>query len=183
MKFDVPKELTDKTFQALNSARDTGKIRKGSNETTKAIERKQAQLVVIAEDVTPPEIVAHLPILCDEKDIPYIYVAKKDELGRAAGLTVPTSSIAIIEPGEGKKIVSDIAARIKELRTGKKTETPREKPAGSLQPIVKSEEPKPIAEKPAEAKPEAPKEPKPKGEKAEKPKKEKKPKAEKVKKE
>lgn len=175
MKFEVPKELTDKTFQALNSARDSGKIRKGSNETTKAIERKQAQLVVIAEDVTPPEIVAHLPILCNEKDIPYIYVTKKDELGRAAGLTVPTSSVAIIEAGEGKKIVSDIAARIKELRTGKKPEA---------KPTPKAEEPKPISEKTVEAKPEPkPKEEKkeektekPKPEKAEKPKKEKKPK-------
>jgi large subunit ribosomal protein L7Ae len=91
-------------------------LRKGTNEATKAIERKHAVLVVIAEDVEPAEIVAHLPALCDEKGVPYIYVPSKRELGAAAGIDVPSAAIAIAEPGEASSTVKDIIERIKELK-------------------------------------------------------------------
>jgi len=63
VKFEVPKELATQAFEAVEMARDTGKLRRGVNEVTKAIERATAKLVIIAEDVTPPEIVAFLPVL------------------------------------------------------------------------------------------------------------------------
>ena len=119
-KFEVPKELIDKAYQAFSAAHASGKIRKGTNETTKAVERKQALLVAIADDVQPPEVVAHLPILCDEKDIPYVIVPRKEELGKAAGLTVGTASAAIVEAGDGKSIVADLAVKLKDLKSGKK---------------------------------------------------------------
>jgi len=115
VKFEVPSELAEKALEAVEVARDTGRIRKGTNETTKAIERGQARLVVIAEDVDPEEIVAHLPPLCEEKEIPYIYVPSKKELGAAAGLEVPAASVAIIEAGKARELVEDIATKVKEL--------------------------------------------------------------------
>jgi large subunit ribosomal protein L7Ae len=96
--------------------RETGKVRKGTNETTKAVERKHAKLVIIAEDVEPPEIVAHLPLLCDEKGIPYVYVPSKRELGAAAGIDVSAAAAAILEPGEAEQTVKEIIERIRELR-------------------------------------------------------------------
>ena len=116
VKFEVPKELADQVYSAVESARDTGKIRKGTNEATKAAERGQAVLVVIAEDVDPAEIVAHLPPLCDEKKIPYIYVPSKRELGAATGIDVPTAAIAIADAGQATHAVKGIIERIKELR-------------------------------------------------------------------
>ena len=116
VKFEVPKELADQVYSAVETARDTGKLRKGTNETTKAVERAQAVLVVIAEDVEPAEIVAHLPPLCDEKKIPYIYVPSKRELGSAAGINVPTAAIAIAEAGQATHAVKGIIDRIKELK-------------------------------------------------------------------
>jgi len=116
VRFEVPKELADKAYEAVEVARDTGKLRKGTNEATKAIERKHAVLVVIAEDVEPAEIVAHLPPLCDEKGVPYVYVPSKRELGAAAGIDVPSAAIAIAEPGEASSTVKDIIERIKELK-------------------------------------------------------------------
>lgn len=115
VKFEVPQELAEKALEAVELARDTGRIRKGTNETTKAVERGQAKLVIIAEDVDPEEIVAHLPPLCEEKEIPYIYVPSKKELGAAAGLEVPAASVAIIEPGKARELVEDIAMKVKEL--------------------------------------------------------------------
>jgi len=116
VKFEVPKELADQVYSAVESARDTGKIRKGTNEATKAAERGQAVLVVIAEDVDPAEIVAHLPPLCDEKKIPYIYVPNKRELGAATGIDVPTAAIAIADAGQATHAVKGIIERIKELK-------------------------------------------------------------------
>src|SRR3972149_1461566 len=64
---EVPKALTDKTYQIVELAKESGKIRKGTNEVTKLVERGEAQLVVMAEDVQPEEILAHMPLLCEEK--------------------------------------------------------------------------------------------------------------------
>jgi large subunit ribosomal protein L7Ae len=116
IKFEVPAELSNKALEALEMARDTGKIRKGTNETTKAIERGIAKLVIIGEDVNPPEIVAHIPALCEEKNTPYIYVKKQVELGAASGLTVGSGAAAIIEPGRGKELVEEVAQKVQALK-------------------------------------------------------------------
>lgn len=113
------KELVDKVLQALEIARNTGKIRKGTNETTKIIERGLAKLVVIAEDVQPKEIVMHLPVLCNEKKCPFIFIPSKDELGRACGISVSTASACIVEPGEAKDLLNEILEKIKDLEKGK----------------------------------------------------------------
>jgi len=116
VKFQVPKELSDRILQAIEGARNTGKIRKGTNETTKAIEKGVAQLVVIAEDVEPEEIVMHLPALCEEKKIPYVYVPSKLELGRAAGIDVGSAAISITEAGEAKDLLKEIVKKIEETK-------------------------------------------------------------------
>jgi large subunit ribosomal protein L7Ae len=116
VRFEVPKELSERAYEAVEKARDTGKLRRGTNEVTKAIERKRAALVLIAEDVEPPEIVAHLPALCDEKGIPYVYVPSKRELGTAAGIDVGAASVAVVEPGEGADLLKEVTDRVKELK-------------------------------------------------------------------
>ena len=117
VKFEVPEDLAEKVYEAVAKARETGKIKKGTNETTKACERGIAKLVIIAEDVDPPEIVAHLPVLCDEKKIPYVYVPSKKRLGEAAGIEVQAASAAIIDPGEAEALVKEIIEKVKELRS------------------------------------------------------------------
>lgn len=116
VKFDVPKELAEKALEAVEKARTSGKVRKGINEATKVVERGQAALVVIAEDVTPPEVVAHIPMLCEEKGAVYCYVPTKNELGAAAGIDVPTSAVAIVKAGDAKAIIDDLAKKLKDLK-------------------------------------------------------------------
>ncbi|HEY4823079.1 MAG TPA: 50S ribosomal protein L7Ae [Candidatus Bathyarchaeia archaeon] len=116
VRFQVPKETADKTYQLLQVAKDTGKLRKGTNETTKAIERGIAKLVVIAEDVEPPQVVAHLPILCDERKIPYLYVPSKLELGKSAGLDVGSAAISVVEPGDGAQSLKELTKAFDSLR-------------------------------------------------------------------
>lgn len=115
-KVDYPEGFQEKVLQAIEGARAGGKIRIGTNETTKAVERSQAKLVVIAEDVQPQEVVMHLPIICDEKNIPYAYVKSKTELGRAAGIDVSTAAIAIANEGEAKKQIDELAKAIRALK-------------------------------------------------------------------
>jgi len=89
-------------YQVIEKAKNTGKIEKGTNEVTKAIERGTAKLVVYAADVEPKEIVQHLPILCKEKKILCKEVDNKQKLGIAVGISVPASSVAVIEAGEAE---------------------------------------------------------------------------------
>ena len=115
VKFDVPKEIVEAAYEALKVARETGKIRKGTNETTKTIERGKAKLVLIAENVTPPEVVAHLPLLCDERKAAYVYVPDKQRIGEALGLTVGSAAAAIEESGEAEKLVNKIVSKLKSI--------------------------------------------------------------------
>lgn len=89
-------------YETIEKARKTGKVEKGTNEVTKAIERGTAKLVAYASDVEPKEIVQHLPFLCKEKGIQCEEVDSKEKLGIAAGLNVPCASIAVIDAGEAK---------------------------------------------------------------------------------
>jgi large subunit ribosomal protein L7Ae len=116
VRFELPKDLKTKILQTLETAKNSGKIKKGMNETTKAVERGIAKLVVIAEDVEPEEIVMHLPVLCDEKKIPYSYVSSKQELGRAVGIDVACAAACIIEPGEARESLKEIIEKIEALR-------------------------------------------------------------------
>lgn len=116
VKFEVPKELSDKILQAVEIARNTGSIRKGTNESTKAVERGNGVLLVIAEDIEPEEIVMHLPPLCEEKKIPYAYVPSKLELGRAAGIDVASAAVCIVDAGEGKDLVKEIVDNVEKIK-------------------------------------------------------------------
>ena len=116
IKFEVPEELSNKALEALEMAWSTGKIKKGISETTKTLERGFAKLVIIAEDVSPPEIVIHLPALCEEKGLPYIYVKKQIDLGQSSGLKVGCSAVAIVEPGKGKDLIEELAMKVQALR-------------------------------------------------------------------
>ncbi len=116
VRFEQPKEISDKIYEAVELARDTGKLRKGTNEVTKAVERGIAKFVIMAEDVEPEEILAHMPMLCEEKGIPYGYVAAKQELGKAAGLDIPTASIAIVDMGKAKEVIDELVPKIADLK-------------------------------------------------------------------
>jgi len=113
MVYEVPKELVDKVYEAIEVAKTTGKIRKGTNEATKFIEKGTAKLVVIAKDVNPPEITMHIPIIAEEKGVPCVQVPSKEELGAAAGLDVPTGTVVVVQEGESAQLIKEIANAMK----------------------------------------------------------------------
>ena len=118
VKYEVPKEIVDAAYEALSIASKSGVVRKGTNEATKAVERSQAKLVIIAEDVDPPEVVAHLPLLCDERKIPYVFVPEKIKIGNALGIDVPCAAACILKEGEATGLIKEIITRIDQVKRG-----------------------------------------------------------------
>ena len=116
VKFETPADVSDKAYSLAEIAREGGKIKKGTNEVTKAVERGDAAIVIMATDVDPPEILAHMPALCEERNVPYVYVSSKVELGKAIGLEKPTASIAILDDGKGKPLCDEIVQAVKALK-------------------------------------------------------------------
>lgn len=113
---EIPEELVKEALNVLQRVRtSSGRLRKGTNEVTKTIERTKSKLVLIAEDVAPPEIVAHLPLLCKEKKVQYVFIPTKEELGKAAGLDVGSASISVIDGGEASISLDKLVDKLAEL--------------------------------------------------------------------
>ena len=97
--------MEEQALEIIEVARKTGKIKRGCNEVTKIIESGKAEFVVYASDVSPKEIVMHLPILAKEKGVKCAEVKKKEELGAAAGLALGTSAVCVLVEGEAKELI------------------------------------------------------------------------------
>ncbi len=115
VQFEVPEKLQQDQLDLVEKVAKKGKIRIGVNEVTKAVERGTAKLVLIAEDVSPAEIVMHLPLLCKEKGIAFSYVKTREELGKRTGIAVSTAAAAVVEEGDAKKELAEITKKLAEL--------------------------------------------------------------------
>ena len=119
IKFKIPDKLKTQIKNALSDIADArdSKIRKGMNEVTKSIERSLAKIVIMAEDVSPPEILYHVPLLCEEKKIPYAYLSTKKNLGNAVKLNIGASAIAVENAGTGnEKTIADLLKQIEAIK-------------------------------------------------------------------
>jgi len=110
VKFEVPKDISDKSLEALRLAKQSGSVRKGVNEVTKSIERGLAILVLLAGDVEPEEVVMHIPTLCEQKKIPLVFIPTKLDLGKAVGLGVSCAAASIEKIGEGQAQLKEVTA-------------------------------------------------------------------------
>lgn len=98
-------------YTIIEKAKKTGKVDKGINETTKAIELGVAKFVAYAADVEPKEITAHIALLCKEKGIPCEEVDSKKKLGIAVGINVNAASVAVIDAGDADKDIVKLKAK------------------------------------------------------------------------
>jgi ribosomal protein L7Ae-like RNA K-turn-binding protein len=180
VEVETPADLVPQILEMLSVAKDSGKVKKGVNETTKSVERKSAKFVVVATDVSPAEIIVHIPMLCKENGIPCASVPSMKELGVAIGITKGTTSVSVENAGASNEKLADLLKRLPKAGAKaeeKKVEKPKEAP--------KKEEPKKEPKKEAPKKEEKPKEepkkeaPKKEEKPKEEPKKEEKPKEEK----
>ena len=97
ISFETPQDVQEQVYEMIKiiGKDGRGRLKKGSNEVTKSAERGTAQMIVMAENVNPGELLAHIPMICKEKEIPYIYVEDQSYLAEAAGMSAGTKSAAI----------------------------------------------------------------------------------------
>ena len=118
--FETPKDIQDQVYELVKAiGKDgRGRIKKGANEVTKAAERGSATMIVMAENVNPGELLAHVPMICKEKQIPFIYVEDQGYLADSAGMTAGTrtAAIAVLEVGkEAQDIFNEVKGHYEAL--------------------------------------------------------------------
>ena len=104
-------EVSNKVLELVQQATHYKQMKKGANEATKALSRGIADLIILSADATPLEILLHLPLLCEDKNVPYVFVASKQALGRACGVSRPVIACAILSNDS-----SQLAPQVQALR-------------------------------------------------------------------
>jgi len=106
--------LTTKILNLVQQASNYKQLRKGANEATKTLNRGQAEFVILAADSEPLEILLHIPLLCEDKNVPYVFVRSKQALGRACGVSRPVIAASVTQ-NEGSQIKPQIATIQQEI--------------------------------------------------------------------
>ncbi|PRP88537.1 hypothetical protein PROFUN_02948 [Planoprotostelium fungivorum] len=99
--------LANQILEVVQQAKNYNQLKKGANEATKALNRAIAEFIVLAGDATPIEILLHLPLLCEDKNVPYVFVPSKVALGRATGVTRSVIAVAVTR-NEGSQLSQQI---------------------------------------------------------------------------
>lgn len=109
--------LTSKIMTLIQQAVNYKQLRRGANEATKTLNRGLSEFIVMAADAEPLEIILHLPLLCEDKNVPYVFVRSKQALGRACGVSRPivACSVTINEGSQLKSQIVTIQQEIERL--------------------------------------------------------------------
>jgi len=99
--------LTVTILDLVQQAVNYKQLRKGANEATKTLNRGIAEFIVMAADTEPLEILLHLPLLCEDKNVPYVFVPSRQALGRACGVSRPVIAVSITT-NEGSQLKPQI---------------------------------------------------------------------------
>lgn len=105
-------KLTVSILDLVQQANNYKQLKKGANEATKTLNRGISEFVILAADTEPLEILLHLPLLCEDKNTPYIFVPSKVALGRACGVSRPVISASIITSTD-----SQLKSQIETMKT------------------------------------------------------------------
>ena len=90
------KDLANSILELVQQAANYKQLKRGANESTKSLNRGQAAIIIMAADTQPLEILMHLPLLCEDKNVQYVFVPSKLALGRACGVTRPVICCSIV---------------------------------------------------------------------------------------
>ncbi len=95
-------DLTLSILDLVTQATNYKQLKKGANEATKTLNRGISEFIVMAADAEPIEILLHLPLLCEDKNVPYVFVPSKTALGRACGVSRAVISASITSNNASK---------------------------------------------------------------------------------
>ncbi|KAH8830917.1 putative RNA-binding protein L7Ae [Flagelloscypha sp. PMI_526] len=100
------RKLVKKLHRTIKKASKVRQVKRGVKEVVKGIRKGEKGLLILAADITPMDIISHLPVLSEEAQVPYIFVASKEELGAASQTKRPTSCVMVC-PSMKKKVSKD----------------------------------------------------------------------------
>ncbi|KAK4257292.1 hypothetical protein QN277_006898 [Acacia crassicarpa] len=117
------KKLCKRTLKLVRRASEHKCLKRGVKEVVKSIRRGHKGLCVIAGNISPIDVITHLPILCEESEIPYIYVPSKEDLASAGVTKRPTCCVLVmtkpakgeLDKGEQEKLKSDYDQVVSEI--------------------------------------------------------------------
>ncbi|KAJ2842077.1 RNA binding protein snu13, partial [Coemansia erecta] len=109
--------LSNTLLDIVQQASHFKQLKKGANEATKTLNRGISEFIVMAADCEPLEILLHLPLLCEDKNVPYVFVPSKTALGRACGVSRPivACSVTTNEASDLKNQIRNIKDQIEKL--------------------------------------------------------------------
>eukprot|EP00771_Trimastix_marina_P003535 gnl/Trimastix_PCT/481.p2 GENE.gnl/Trimastix_PCT/481~~gnl/Trimastix_PCT/481.p2 ORF type:complete len:125 (+),score=25.47 gnl/Trimastix_PCT/481:44-418(+) len=108
------KRLTKKLLKLVQKTPGT-KIRRGVKEVTKALRKGDKGICIIATDISPVDVISHLPVYCETNEVPYIYVPSKIELGVASSTKRPSSCSLVIACNENRRKYPEVLDEVKAL--------------------------------------------------------------------
>ena len=93
------KKTTKKLHKLVKKASQAKFVKRGVKEVVKALRKGEKGFCIIAGDISPIDVITHLPIMCEDRQVPYLYVPSKHDLGAAASTKRPTSCV-LLNPKE-----------------------------------------------------------------------------------
>lgn len=97
----APKKLNKKVLKTVKKASKAKHVKRGVKEVVKALRKGEKGLVIIAGDISPADVISHIPVLCEDSAVPFVFIPSKEDLGSAGATKRPTSCVFIV-PGGGK---------------------------------------------------------------------------------
>ncbi|EDK36151.1 conserved hypothetical protein [Meyerozyma guilliermondii ATCC 6260] len=97
----APKKVNKKILKTVKKASKAKHVKRGVKEVVKALRKGEKGLVIIAGDISPPDVISHIPVLCEDSSVPYVFIPSKEDLGSAGATKRPTSCVMVV-PGGGK---------------------------------------------------------------------------------
>jgi H/ACA ribonucleoprotein complex subunit 2 len=111
----APKKLNKKVLKTVKKASKAKHVKRGVKEVVKSLRKGEKGLVIIAGDISPGDVISHIPVLCEDNKVPFVFIPSKEDLGSAGATKRPTSCVMIV-PGGGKK--KDDKSKTDEYREG-----------------------------------------------------------------
>eukprot|EP00940_MAST-03C_sp_MAST-3C-sp2_P000073 g73.t1 len=102
-------KLASTILELVQQASNYKQLKKGANEATKTLNRGISEFIVMAADTEPLAILLHLPLLCEDKNVNYVFVPSKVALGRACGVSRPVIACSVTSV-EGSQLATQIAS-------------------------------------------------------------------------
>ena len=112
------KKLTKKIYKCIKKAsKHKTYLRNGLKDVQKHLRKGETGLVVFAGDVYPIEIMCHLPIVCEDKNIPFCFTPSRLDIGTAMNVKRGSLMVLIKEHPDYKDLYDEVKSAMITLST------------------------------------------------------------------